>query len=251
MSHKASGASALLGKHMGFCTMKRYFLKFTRANGISVSGRHRPSQVLQAIACIGLLSALLAACGGSSDSDVLSDSQIADATQTQPTPSPPQSGGNTLYNLGNTNQNVIDQCMSKNDKQMLTQVNTIRSQPRNCGSENYPATAALSWHCTLEDVAFAHSRDMGDYNFFSHTGSDGLTVGDRVRNAGYDWSHVGENIAAGQQTIDTVMAAWLDSPGHCANIMRSVYTEFGAASYSVDGSDYPIYWTQVFARPRL
>ena len=231
--------------------MKRYFLKFTRATETSLSGRHRPSRVLPAIACIGLLSALLTACGGSSGSDVLSDSQIADTTQAQPAPSPPQTGGNTSYNLGDTSQNVIDQCMSEGDKQMLTEVNTARSQPRNCGSENYPATAALSWHCTLEDVAYAHSRDMGDYNFFSHTGSDGLTVGDRVRNTGYDWSAVGENIAAGQQTINTVMAAWLDSPGHCANIMHSVHTEFGAASYSVDGSDYPIYWTQLFARPQI
>jgi len=194
---------------------------------------------------------LLAACGGSSGSDALSDSQIADTTQIQPTPSSQQSGGYTSYHLGSTSQNVIDRCMSENDKQMLTQVNAARSRPRNCGSEDYPATTALSWHCTLEDVAYAHSRDMGDYNFFSHTGSDGLTVGDRVTNAGYDWSAVGENIAAGQQTIDIVMAAWLDSPGHCANIMNPVYTEFGAASYRVDGSDYPIYWTQVFARPRL
>jgi len=236
---------------MACFSMKRYFLKFTRAHGAAVSRRHRSPRVLPVIACIGFLSALLAACGGSSGSDVLSGSQIADTTQAQPLPFPPQPGSNTLYNLGNTSQNVIDQCMSEDDKQMLTQVNTARSQPRNCGSENYQATAALSWHCTLEGVAYAHSRDMGDYNFFSHTGSDGLTVGDRVRNAGYDWSAAGENIAAGQQTIDTVMPAWLDSPGHCANIMRPLYTEFGAASYSVDGSDYPIYWTQVFARPRL
>jgi uncharacterized protein YkwD len=202
------------------------------------------------IACIGILSALLVACGGSSGSDVQSDSLVADISQTQPTPSAPQIDGNTSYNLGNTSQSVIDQCMSEGDKLMLTQVNNIRSQPRTCGSERYPATAALSWHCTLEDVAYAHSRDMGDYNFFSHTGSDGLTVGDRVGNAGYVWSSVGENIAAGQQTIDIVMAAWLDSPGHCANIMRTIYTEFGASSYRVDGSDYPIYWTQVFASPR-
>ena len=231
--------------------MKQYFLKFTRVSRASAFGWHRPSRVLSASACAALLSALLVACGGSSGSDVLSDSQIADTTQTQPATSPSQVSGNTSYNLGNTSQSVIDQCMSEDDKQMLTQVNTARSQPRNCGSENYPATAALSWHCTLADVAYAHSRDMGDYNFFSHTGSDGLNVGDRVSNAGYDWTAVGENIAAGQQTIDTVMAAWLDSPGHCANIMHSVYTEFGAASYIVDGSDYPIYWTQVFARPQL
>lgn len=231
--------------------MNRYRSKSTRTNEASVSGRHRPSRVLPAIACIGLLSAQLVACGNSSDSKVPSDSQIVDATQTQSTPSTPPPDDNTSYNLGNTSQNVIDQCMSDNDKQMLTQVNIARSQPRDCSSVNYPAVAPLAWHCTLDDVAYAHSRDMGDYNFFSHTGSDGLAVGDRVRNAGYDWSAVGENIAAGQQTIDIVMATWLDSPGHCANIMDSAYKEFGAASYSVYGSDYPLYWTQVFARPRI
>ena len=229
--------------------MKGYLLNLTRTDWASVSGRHRPSRGLPTIACISLLSALLAACGGSSGSDVQADSQFADSTQIQPAPSPPQIGDNASYNLGNTSQNVIDQCMSENDKQMLTQVNAARSQPRNCGSENYPAATALSWHCTLEDVAYAHSRDMGDHNFFSHTGSDGLTVGDRTTNAGYDWSAVGENIAAGYQTIDAVVTGWLDSPGHCVNIMSSVYTEFGAASYSVVGSDYTIYWTQVFAGP--
>jgi uncharacterized protein YkwD len=141
--------------------------------------------------------------------------------------------------------------MSDNDKEMLTQVNNARSQAHNCGSANYPATTAISWHCTLEDVAYEHSRDMGDYNFFSHTGSDGLSVGDRVTNAGYVWTAVGENIAAGQPTIDAVMKAWLDSPGHCANIMSTSYTEIGASSYTVSGSDYSIYWTQIFARPRI
>jgi uncharacterized protein YkwD len=231
--------------------MQRYFLKFTRANGVSVGVRFRQSRALPEIACIGLLSVLLVACGGSSGSDVQSDSRIADTTQTEPTPPPTESGGTATYNLGNTSQGVIDLCMSEDDKQMLTQVNNARSQPRDCGSESYPATAALGWHCTLEDVAFAHSQDMGDYNFFSHTGSDGLMVGDRVTNAGYDWSSVGENIAAGYQTIDSVMAAWLESPGHCANIMEPGYSELGAANYAVEGSDYPIYWTQVFARPVL
>jgi uncharacterized protein YkwD len=140
--------------------------------------------------------------------------------------------------------------MSADDKEMLTQVNNARSQARTCGTVNYKATAALSWNCTLDAVADAHSRDMGDYNFFSHTGSDGLSPGDRVTNAGYVWAAVGENIAAGQPTIGAVMTAWLGSAGHCANIMSASYTEIGAASYAVSGSDYPIYWTQVFARPR-
>lgn len=218
-----------------------------------------PSLSLRALlntACICVLASLLAACGGSSGSAVSDSPPVQNSggsVQAPPasgpgTP-PPSTGGSASYNLGSTPQAVIDQCMTNEDKEMLTQVNDARSRTRNCGSVTYPATAALSWHCTLEDVAYGHSRDMGDYNFFSHTGSDGLTVADRVSNAGYNWTAVGENIAAGQQTVTAVMTAWLNSPGHCANIMRSTYTEFGAASYLVTGSDYPIYWTQVFARP--
>ena len=91
---------------------------------------------------------------------------------------------------------------------------------------------------------------MGDIDFFSHTGSDGLQASDRVTNAGYQWRAMGENIAAGQRYMAEVISGWLDSPGHCENIMSPAFTELGAGVYFVDGSSYPIYWTQVFARPR-
>jgi uncharacterized protein YkwD len=219
----------------------------------------RASAFARNLLCLCVSSAFLVACGGgSSRSGAVSDSQVTtapvDTNPTQPpadsTPSDPQPPDTGSYNLGSTPQSVIDQCMSVSDKEMLTQVNNARLQARNCGTVDYKATAALSWNCTLEAVADEHSRDMGDVNFFSHTGSDGLSVGDRVTNAGYVWTSVGENIAAGQPTIDAVMNAWLDSPGHCANIMSPTYTEIGATSYTVSGSDYSIYWTQDFARPR-
>lgn len=215
--------------------------------------RHRLVREPLAVACLCLLSALLVACGGSSGETVAGSTagQVSSGSTLTPAPppsTPPAPSG--TYNLGSTPQTVIDTCMSNADKEMLTQVNDARAGARDCGGVTYPATAALSWHCTLESVAYAHSRDMGDNNFFSHTGSDGLTVADRVTNAGYNWSAVGENIAAGQQTITAVMTSWLGSPGHCANIMRATFTEFGAAGYAVTGSDYPIYWTQVFATRR-
>lgn len=212
------------------------------------------------IICLCLISTVIVACGGgSSGSGAVSDSKVTTApVDSNPTPPPPDSSppdpqpsGNGPYNLGSTPQAVIDQCMSDNDKEILTQVNNARSQARNCGTVKYAATATLSWNCTLETVAYEHSQDMGDNNFFSHTGSDGLSVGNRVTNAGYDWYAAGENIAAGQPTIDAVMAAWLGSPGHCANIMSTSYTEIGAASYAASGSDYSIYWTQVFTKPRM
>jgi len=226
------------------------------ASGASALTRNRLTRASADYLCLCLLSVFLVACGGgSSGPGAVSDSQVtapgdSGSTQPPPDPQPPGTGDNASYNLGHTPQAVIDQCMSADDKEMLTQVNNARSQTRTCGTVNYKATAALSWICTLDAVADAHSRDMGDNNFFSHTGSDGLSPGDRVTNAGYVWAAVGENIAAGQPTIDAVMTAWLSSAGHCANIMSTSYTEIGAASYAVSGSDYPIYWTQVFARPR-
>ena len=239
--------------------MKHLSSQFCCFSKTSVFARKLLTRAAAGSVCLCLIAPFLVACGGgSSGSGAVSDSQVTapvDSNPVQPPPDastpepqPPDTG---YYNLGNTSQAVIDQCMSDSDKVMLTQVNDARSQARSCGTVNYKATAALSWNCTLENVADEHSRDMGDHNFFSHTGSDGLSAADRVSNAGYAWSAVGENIAAGQPTIDAVMTAWLDSPGHCANIMTTSYTELGAASYAVSGSDYPIYWTQVFARPRM
>jgi uncharacterized protein YkwD len=140
---------------------------------------------------------------------------------------------------------------SAEDQAMLEAVNAARSQARSCGSYGeFAAAAPLTWNCKLKAAAFAHSGDMANNDYFSHTGSDGSTVADRVTSAGYSWSSVGENIAAGlsYSAVSAVMQGWLDSPGHCANIMRSSYTEFGSSKYSNPSSTYRVYWTQVFAR---
>ena len=65
---------------------------------------------------------------------------------------------------------------------------------------------------------------MAELEFFSHAGPDGAEIGERVNNRNYRWSAVGENIAAGQNSVDEVVDAWLSSPGHCANIMSAEFT---------------------------
>ncbi|MCP5203109.1 MAG: thrombospondin type 3 repeat-containing protein [Pseudomonadales bacterium] len=142
--------------------------------------------------------------------------------------------------------------LSAEEQSMLNAVNTVRAQARMCGSTSYAAASPLAWNCALETAATGHSADMANNNFFSHTGSDGQSVGYRATQAGYSWSAVGENIAAGipLSSVSAVIQAWLDSPGHCANMMRSTYTEFGAAKISNSSSTYNVYWTQVFGRPR-
>ena len=133
---------------------------------------------------------------------------------------------------------------------LLNAHNQARSQSRDCGGEQFPAVAALTWNCTLATASDAHSQDMASVNFFSHTGSNGLSPFDRMTNAGYSFRNAGENIAAGQQTIETVMQGWLNSEGHCKNIMSINFTEMGGSKVDSSASDYRHYWTVKFGRPR-
>lgn len=142
--------------------------------------------------------------------------------------------------LGNTPQKVIDDCMDQSDVDMLTAVNQARSSAPVCGSPVPP----LSWNCQLQNAAIRHSEDMdaNGYPADGHTGWDGSIPSQRVTEAGYSWRFVGENVAGGQNSIDVVMQAWLNSSGHCGNIMGANYTEFGSAEIS-------FHWTQVFGQP--
>lgn len=136
---------------------------------------------------------------------------------------------------------------------MLDAVNATRAQARECGSYgSFPAVPPLAWSCPLEAAAQGHSTDMATNNFFSHTGSNGSSVGDRASSAGYSWTAIGENIAAGTSysAVGAVVQGWIDSPGHCANLMRSSYKELGAAKVSNPSSTYTVYWTQVFGKSR-
>jgi len=135
------------------------------------------------------------------------------------------------------------------EQEMLQLINTARAEARHCGSDRYEAADPLTWDCKLQQAARNHSEDMATTNFFSHTGSDGLKASDRIEAQGYAWKSWAENIAAGYGSLPAALAAWLDSPGHCANLMSAKFTQVGMDSATDNRSDYGIYWTQVFARP--
>jgi uncharacterized protein YkwD len=126
---------------------------------------------------------------------------------------------------------------------LLRSVNNARSKARYCGTTWYKAVKAVKWNEQLELAAREHSKDMFDNQFFSHTGSDGKNVDDRIYSQHYFWTACGENVAYGALYEDEVMKEWLNSPGHCANIMNPAYTEMGAWLTGM-------YWTQVFAKPQ-
>ncbi len=102
----------------------------------------------------------------------------------------------------------------------------------------------------LTEAAQDHAEDMGENDFFDHTAPDGSKPWDRVDETGYTWTTVGENIAAGYQTPESVVQGWIDSPGHRDNMLRESYTEIGIG-YHVEENDtgsvnYGTYWAQVF-----
>lgn len=136
-------------------------------------------------------------------------------------------------------------------KAILASVNAARASARSCGRQQFAAAPPVSWNPRLGEAALAHSRDMAARRYFSHRAKDGSQPADRAARAGYAWQRVGENIAFGQSTPDEAVAGWLDSPGHCANIMNPSFTEMGAA-YGVTAEKRSgiVYWTQVFGRPR-
>ncbi len=105
----------------------------------------------------------------------------------------------------------------------------------------------------LQAAARLHSTDMACNNFLSHTGSDGSSVGDRVRRQGYNWTWVGENIYATGNTSSTAPQQafnwWMNSSLHRANLLSPNYTDIGLGYMYRSGSTYGGYFTAVFARP--
>ncbi|SHM69690.1 CAP domain-containing protein [Actinacidiphila paucisporea] len=101
-----------------------------------------------------------------------------------------------------------------------------------------PLTASSS----LDGLAQAFSDDMAARGFFDHTDPDGHTPWDRAKARGIT-NLGGENIARGQATAAAVMTAWMNSPGHRANILNCDYTTLGVGIHFGTGGPW---WTQDF-----
>jgi uncharacterized protein YkwD len=98
-------------------------------------------------------------------------------------------------------------------------------------------------HEQLAAASTGHSQDMADRQYFDHTSPEGATFTDRAAAQNYHHA-VGENIALGYHTADDVMAAWMASEGHRANILNCQAASVGVGVGESD--DGTLYWTQVF-----
>jgi uncharacterized protein YkwD len=182
---------------------------------------------------LALMAALaLGACGGGGDS----------ATAAAPSPTPAAPVDAPVPTAGST-------CSIPSfSVTLLARLNALRAAGADCGTEGVkPPAAALAWNVFLTQAAEAHTQDMVAKNYFSHTGSDGSTLANRIDLTGYRWSTIGENIAAGYASIDTVLAGLMASDGHCANIMEAGFADVGAVCVpGTSANVYSDYWTMDF-----
>ncbi|NVB37129.1 CAP domain-containing protein [Pseudenhygromyxa sp. WMMC2535] len=122
-------------------------------------------------------------------------------------------------------------------------VNENRAAGATCGSESFDPAGPMVAEAQLRCAARLHSQDMSERGFFDHTNPDGLSPWDRVDLTDYTGFAVGENIAYGYPDPEAVMAGWMDSPGHCSNIMNPNADQIGVG-YWGDSN----HWTQVMGQ---
>lgn len=170
--------------------------------------------------------------------------------------------GDTLSKIASANQCTLSQLMKANpniknpamiypgqtikiptistssfEDQVITLVNKERS---NRGLQT------LKKNSTLAYVARLKSQDMVSKNYFSHTSPAYGSPFTMMIHYGVKFSAAGENIAMGQQTPQAVMNAWMNSPGHRANILSAVYNQIGVGM--AKNSSGVLYWTQEFIK---
>lgn len=130
-------------------------------------------------------------------------------------------------------------------RRLVDEINKKRTEGVECAGESMPSVEPVELNPTLVEAARCHAQDMGENEFFAHEGSNGSTEVERADEAGYSSEYVGENLAKGQRNPRDVVEGWIESEGHCVNLMHAEYRETGAAFVEVGGTTY---WAQTYGR---
>ncbi|UOO38725.1 SafA/ExsA family spore coat assembly protein [Oscillospiraceae bacterium CM] len=106
------------------------------------------------------------------------------------------------------------------------------------------APLAANWE--LSRVARYKSQDMINKGYFGHTSPTYGSPFKMMEDFGIHFTAAGENIAYGQRSPQEVMNAWMNSPGHRANIMSPIYNQIGVGVAKASNGTF--YWTQEFIK---
>lgn len=160
--------------------------------------------------------------------------------------------GNTRYQLKiavdpKTVELALTQPSSSSANSLAEQVVALVNEQR-----QQAGLKPMRLNSLLTTSAQAHSQDMALNDFFGHTGSNRSTAEDRIYETGYNYATIGENIAAGFATPESVVQAWMNSPSHRQNILHPLLEEMGVGFYFLENdsgeTNYRYYWTQDFGQ---
>ena len=130
----------------------------------------------------------------------------------------------------------------KAEERLLRQVVALTNAER--AKLNLPP---LKLHEKLCVAAQWLAQDMADHNYFEHTDHQGRSIDPRLPDFGYqDYENLGENIAAGHSTPEEVLADWMHSPDHRANLLDPQVREIGVGYAQSQDSKFKRYWVQDF-----
>lgn len=118
------------------------------------------------------------------------------------------------------------------------------------GERNIYGASSLRLDTLLIESAQLKANDMAAKGYFSHTSPEGLSPWYWLTRVSYGFSYAGENLAVNFTDSEEVTNAWMNSPGHRANILNSKFTEIGIATAKgkYDGRE-AIFVVQHFGTP--
>lgn len=109
----------------------------------------------------------------------------------------------------------------------------------------------LTWNPTLAEAAQEKANDMAANSYFAHTSPSGTSPWYWFKKAGYEYSHAGENLAVYFTDSVDVHTAWMNSPGHRANILNGKFTEIGIAlAKGIFQGNETIFVVELFGTPK-
>lgn len=126
--------------------------------------------------------------------------------------------------------NLWKEIDAASDKQVLEITNVFR--------ERYGAEP-VAYDNEVAKVAYGHSVDMANNNYFDHDSPTEGTLSDRMKNASVQYVKAGENIAYNYLDAAAAVEGWLNSPGHRKNLLDKSYTYMGEGTFQK-------YYTQNF-----
>ncbi len=136
-------------------------------------------------------------------------------------------------------------------EQVLKRLNEIRAQGRTCGNQTMGPATPLRWQPALLDAARRYAAELSSRRQLSHTSLSGANLPQRLEAVRYSLRLAGENLASGPDSLEEVLQLWLDSPGHCQNLMGPDFTEVGLACDMRDTASAQPYWVMELGRPQL